>query len=357
MNNINVSCPINSTGYGIVSKNILKSIYNTFSKNISLFPIGSSYVEDQKEYDFFSELVVNSVNNLDIDAPFVKIWHQFDLIQKIGRGKYFAFPFFELDTFNDLEKKHMTVPDALFVTSQWAKNIIEKNNIDTETFVCPLGVDLNIFNAELNQKYQYKNKFVFLNIGKWEIRKGHDILLNIFRDAFPDNEDVELWILASENTNSYSSKEELEKWKNIYSHNNIKLFNGVDTHFQIAELIAQADCGIFPSRAEGWNLELLECMAMNKPVIATNFSAHTEFCNSQNSYLIDIDTTEPAFDGKAFKGQGHWAKISQKQIDQAIGYMRHVYQNGIKTNINGINTAKKYSWDNTAKTIQRCIGL
>jgi hypothetical protein len=94
---------------------------------------------------------------------------------------------------------------------------------------------------------------------------------------------------------------------------------------------------------------------MNKPVIATNYSAHTEFCSKENCYLVDIDKTEKAFDGKAFTGQGNWAKIGQKQKDQTIEYMRYVYDNRIIDNSEGVKTAKKLSWHNSANIISRCI--
>ena len=65
--------------------------------------------------------------------------------------------------------------------------------------------------------------------------------------------------------------------------------------------MAQTDCGIFPSRAEGWNLELLEMLACIKSVITTHYSAHTEFCDDVNSDLVEIKETELAYDGKWFQ--------------------------------------------------------
>ena len=223
---LNISAPINNTGYGIASTNIIKKIYSQHTKDISVFAIGGSYVENQEDYDLFSELVYNSISSIDVNAPYLKIWHQFDLIQKIGNGKYFAFPFFELDKFNDLEKKHMSVPETLFVTSNWAKQVIEENNIKTKIEVCPLGVNTDVFDFNINDKVLAREKYIFINIGKWEIRKGHDILFDAFQKAFSNDDNVELWILASENTNSYSSKEELDEWKQKYTAPNIKLFSG-----------------------------------------------------------------------------------------------------------------------------------
>jgi hypothetical protein len=51
----------------------------------------------------------------------VKIWHQFDLETRVATGRYFGFPFFELDKFNEIEQKHLKVPDELIVSSNWAK--------------------------------------------------------------------------------------------------------------------------------------------------------------------------------------------------------------------------------------------
>lgn len=349
--NINFSSPINHTGYGIASFNILKELCST--NNVCFFPIGQPIINNQSDYNLLTELMYNRYK-MDIKAPIVKIWHQFDLLDRIGKGKYYAYPFFELDTFNDFEIINLNVPDEIIVSSEWAKSVMINNGINSPVSVVPLGVDRLLFN-EYMQKTRDDNKYVFLNIGKWEVRKGHDILYKLFNDAFSDNPDVELWLLAAEHNNSYSSKEEVEEWHKKYSAPNIKLFRGLQTHKEVAELIANSDCGIYPSRAEGWNLELLETMSMNKPAIATNYSAHTEFCNKDNCYLVDITDKESAYDGKAFQNQGNWAKLGQSQYDQIIDYMRYVVKNNIKTNTNGIVTAQKYSWKNSATILSGCI--
>jgi glycosyltransferase involved in cell wall biosynthesis len=350
--NINFCGPINNTGYGLASFNILKALSG--KNKIYYFPKGQPSVNTQQDYDFVVDLL-NNQDDFDIHAPFIKIWHQFDLAERVGKGRYFAYPFFELDSFNQREKKHLSVPDELFVSSNWAKDIILNNGICSIVNVAPLGVDVATFNHEQYSMID-QNKYVFLNIGKWEIRKGHDVLIDIFRKAFPSEEDVELWIVASEHTNNYSSEEQLKEWKNKYLiDSRVKLSPGVDSQQDIAQIISQASCGVFMSRAEGWNLELLECMAMNKPVIATDYSAHTEFCDKDNSYLVNITETERAYDGKAFVGQGNWAKIGQSQIDECVDYMRFVYKNRITNNSGGLKTAQKLSWNNTANIIEGCM--
>lgn len=349
---INYGGPINHTGYGIASFNILKELSKII--DTTLLPIGSPYVNNQEDYDFVLSLI-NKKQTCNISSPYIKIWHQFDLFEHFGKGNFYAFPFFELDTFNEYEKNSMRVPDHFFVTSEWAKQVLVTNGIDQEIDIIPLGVDRKIFNESIKNNKQITNTYKFINIGKWEIRKGHDILIKLFNTAFPEEKDVELILVASESTSSYSSKQELDQWKNMYNSPRITIIPGVNTQQDIAQIIANCDCGIFPSRAEGWNLEALETLSMGKPIIITNYSGHTEFCNKDNSYLVDIRNTEKAFDGKAFLGQGNWAKIDEIAFDQIIDYMRYVYKNKITTNNQGIITAKSFSWERSAKAIAGCI--
>ena len=121
--------------------------------------------------------------------------------------------------------------------------------------------------------------------------------------------------------------------------------------------MSQSDCGVFPARAEGWNLELLEMMACGKTVIATNYSAHTEFCDSNNSMLIDTDGLEQAKDGVFFSGSyGKWASFSESSKEQLIEHMRTVhrlkgYNPHDLLNSNGIKTANQFTWKNSAQEL------
>lgn len=361
-NKILVNSPIGYTGYGVVGWNLCKELYKQ-NIDTTIFPISAQKfgqlppLEEPEEQKLL-EILVN--RKFDPKASCLKIWHQFDLAERVGTGKYIAFPFFEIDTFVDKEKMHLRVPDQLVVSSEWAKNILNQNGINSQIDIVPLGVNSEIFNPNLNDQYVKSDSdpYIFICIGKWEIRKGHDILLELFNSAFSTQDNVELWVAASSDKSCFSDKE-ISEWHGYYSSgplkNKIKIIPRLPKQTDIAHKIAQADCGIFMSRAEGWNLELLETMSMNKPVITTNYSAHTEFCNKDNAYLVDIESLESAYDGKWFWGNGNWANIGQKQKDQAIEYMRYVFTNKIRNNPNGIKTGQKYSWKNSVDCLLKCI--
>lgn len=354
--NINILAPINQLGYGIASLNIIKYLHKKC--NLSLFNIGQPQVTNQQDADIISSCI-KKAQLPDFTAPCVRIWHQHDMSQFVGRGKHIGFPIFELDKFSDLEKYHLSYLDKIFVCSSWAKNVV-LNNIDIKeenVAIIPLGVDSNIFKP---QKIDKDGPTIFFNCGKWEIRKGHDILVNIFNNAFDKNDDVQLWLMCD---NPFLSEEETKYWHKLYLSSKIgykiKIIPRVDTQQQVYNIMSRVDCGIFPSRAEGWNLELLELMSCGKPVITTNYSAHTEFCDSKNAYLIDISSTELANDNKWFFGQGSWANISERSQEQCVNYMRHIHtlkqSNSLPLNIEGINTANKYTWENTAEQILKNV--
>jgi glycosyltransferase involved in cell wall biosynthesis len=46
----------------------------------------------------------------------------------------------------------------------------------------------------------------------------------------------------------------------------------------IITLYKMCDCFVFPTRAEGFGLPLMEAMLCNKPVITTNYGGHLDFC-------------------------------------------------------------------------------
>jgi len=353
MSKLHMMCPVNGTGYGITSKNIAMSLKKS-GVEISLFAIGRPSVETQEENDQISSALNKSLYYNPSD-PILKIWHQHDLATRPGKGKYHAFPFFELDTFKEFEVHQMNQVDHLFTASNWGKNILEQNGVTVPITVAPLGVNLEVFKPASTIKFA-KNSYVFLHIGKWEKRKSQDFLIKAFNNAFTNNDDVELWLVPD---NPFLTEEETNTWVNLAAESplvdKIRIINRLPTQYQLAEVIENCDCGIFPSRAEGWNNEIPEVMALDKPIIATNYSAHTEYCNNDNSLLIDVDQLEPAYDGKWFHGEGNWAKLDIKQLEQTVEYMRFVYNKEVKSNPAGLETAKKYTWDRTASIIRETI--
>lgn len=362
--NISLIGSINNLGYGLTTLNFVVELQK-LGQRVSLFPmgemsrvgtVGGVYNCDREILmsDKYQGYIFNACKNsetYDYDAPSVRIWHQNNLSLKAGKGKSIGFPIFELNRFNDVELHHLKGQDELIVCSEWAKQVLVDNGVQTPIHVVPLGVDRSIFDAThtLEARHTYK----FINIGKWEVRKGHDIVVEVFNKAFTKDDNVEL-IMACSNPflNEVQTKEWIDLYKNSELGNKIRIVSQrLATQEQLADLISKCDAGIFPARAEGWNLDLLECLACGLPVIATNYSGHTEFCTKDNALLVDCPNLESAYDGIWFHGQGDWAEIGNDQIDQMVEHMRYLFKNDIGSNQNGILTGQKYTWENAAKKL------
>ncbi len=343
---MNIEAPFAQTGYGYCAYNIVKNIR---LPNVTVFPISGKINSEFKGIETLCNLATYVPN-----AASFKIWHEYDLIRRIGRGKYGALTFFEI---NDLDEKRvasMNTPDVLMVPTKWAKGICDERHI--ESHVVPMGVDRDIFKVEPFVEHE-RDIFKVLNCGKWEIRKGHDILGEVFAEAFRGHKDVRLELMTS---NMFLKPEEVLQWKNHYKQtvgaDRVVFHENVNSHFDVARIINQNHIGIFPSRAEGWNMEALEMLSCAKHIIITNYSAHTEYCTPENSSLIEIDNLEPAFDGKWFNGQFKWAEIEDKQKKDMVAALRDLYDKwragDTLFNMEGVLTAMKYSWRRTAMEIE-----
>ena len=96
MKKLNLMTPINPLGYGVAGTNILRSLNK--SLEVCLFPIGQPEVTTERDGALVSEAIYNKGSS-DPDSPCVKIWHEFAMHERVGRGKLFAFPFFEITKF------------------------------------------------------------------------------------------------------------------------------------------------------------------------------------------------------------------------------------------------------------------
>jgi len=71
--------------------------------------------------------------------------------------------------------------------------------------------------------------------------------------------------------------------------------------------------------------------------------------------LIQIDEMEPAFELPWFNGQvGNWASLGERQLEQTVHYLRQVHKDR-KLNEKGIETAKNFTWENTARRLASVV--
>lgn len=347
--------PFCRTGYGIAGAHLLRALMLRGAP-VSFFPLGAV---DTSILPFagITEALARQ-DNYDATAPSVRLSQQFDLALHVGSGPRVGFPIFELTKFSARERHHLGSQDRLLVCSEWARGVLLENGVwKTPIDIVPLGVDRDVFHERL-ETGRVREKTVFLQVGKLEPRKGQLELLRAFEAAFTPKDDVQL-VLACHNPflDAESAARALAPFRKSPMAKCITLHKApLATQSDVAKLMASADCGVFASRAEGWNLEALEMLSVGRQVIATNYSAHTEYLTEHNARLVEVGPLEAApgpVNGAA------WAGWGASQHEQLVEHLRAVKREResapLPRNDAGIATAKAYSWDNAAGALLRAI--
>jgi len=364
--NLNLLCPINNLSYGLVSSNFAFEIWKSKEYNISLFPLNEQTVEAEPYFHPFLKETIGNRQYFDVNADCIKIWHQWDFATSIGRGRRIGFPIFELDSLTKLEVHNLNSLDLVLVCSEWAKQVCISSGVISRIEVVPLGFNPDIFRPHpvITQVPILKEKTIFLNIGKWEIRKGHDELVNYFNKAFTKSDNVELWMCCD---NVHLSPEENKEWRDYYLNSSlgekIKIIPRQESQHQIAYLINNCLAGIYPTRAEGYNLDAIETIACSKPCIIGNYGGHTEYVNDKTCVLVEPDTLEPAVDSKWFLNNGitntgNWMSLTLKVEEQFIEGMRFVHNNPDKVkNMSQqcIKHAENFTWNRVTQQLIKVL--
>ena len=370
---MNIIAPINDLGYGVVARNLIKELYK-IDNGCKLYPLGNC-----DPFTPIEQRMIEQGRIIDRDRVDLRIWHQYDMGYFLSNKRKIGLTFFELDRLTRYEVSHLNSLDILFVPSEWAKKICIESGVNKcDIRILCMGVDLDIFPA-INTEYAPFNGYdsmgnmvfeptdnskptVFITCGKWEIRKGHDIIIKAFEDTFGAGENVKL-IVNCYNPFISNNDEWCARYTTNRPHQVHVITQRLRNQYDLSRIYQMVDCGLFPARAEGFNLEAAELLAMGKECIMTDYSGHTAFAKDAGARLIDIDNLELANDGVFFNSNdpkwegkpGRWAELGEKQLSDLRFWMHHIdgFKQGKKLvrNNKGVEFFKNNTWEKAAKTI------
>lgn len=139
----------------------------------------------------------------------------------------------------------------------------------------------------------------FLSVFQWQQRKGPDVLLRAYWDAFNKYDRVVLRIrskvpgwagLPFDNAKGgvafYARRFRNTHPDELAPVEVIDDGRSETTREDMASLYRQADAFVLPSRGEGWCLPCAEAMASNTLLIASDFSGMTQYANERNSLPV-----------------------------------------------------------------------
>jgi len=238
------------------------------------------------------------------------------------------------------------------------------------------GIDPALFFLKTSEdKLRSDNLFVIFSGGKFELRKGQDLVLKAISILQKKYKDIilitawyNLWIESARlmTLSKYIKYEESgSSWEEFM--NNIYRLNDVDAgrvftmplvpNEKLRELYLKSDVGLFPNRCEGGtNLVMMEYMACGKPVIASYNTGHTDVLTEKNSILLR--------EMKEFKLVDQENKLfadwEEPDLDEIISKIEYAYYHRNEIKLIGTEAAesmKSFSWSKTADNLLKLIGF
>ncbi len=187
--------------------------------------------------------------------------------------------------------KDLANVDEAWVPSEYVRRVYVDSGIPAnKVFVVPNGVDTAKFNPQAApMKLPTVKKFKFLFVGGTILRKGPDVLLKAYLEAFTAADDVCLVIKDFGGKNVYAGQTFEEKIRAAQALPNapqILYLNDELAPEALPGLYRACDCLVLPYRGEGYGLPVVEAMACGLPVMVTAGGATDDFVRDEFGYRI-----------------------------------------------------------------------
>ena len=220
-----------------------------------------------------------------------------------------------------------TMVDELWVPSNYVRDVYVNSGISaSKVFVVPNGVNYRQFNSAVSQyKLHTQKRFKFLFVGGTIGRKGIDVLLSAYTEAFTNEDDVCLVIKDMGGKSFYRGQNASEIIKDIQKNPSapeILYITEILKHEEIAGLYRACDCLVHPYRGEGFGLPVAEAMACGLPVIVTKGGACDDFCFEENAYLIDSTVRPVHLNDCTLSAPGWLLEPDKSQLVEMLKFVR-----------------------------------
>ena len=279
---------------------------------------------------------------------------------RMTQGRNVVWAIFENDKLAPDYLNWLNQADLVWAPSAWARSILLAHGMPAaKVIVIPEGVDAELYHPHCRpwSEVQYPTKFRFLMLGKFEERKGYTQLLDAFVKAFGKNLKVELLIKGDYYIDRQRKGALLLDFVKSYNAPNIRLLTGAASQEDLFVIYNMADAFVFPSRAEGWGLPLIEAMATGLPAIATNYSGQTEFLSHLEGLFMPVrhnlvPIQDPEFHRFVMDDDGDWGRWAETDVDDLADKMQEMVKNYPQWRQNALKAStilrSRFTWANAA---------
>jgi glycosyltransferase involved in cell wall biosynthesis len=178
------------------------------------------------------------------------------------------------------------------LTNRMKKDVVNYTNVPEDLVkVIPLGLDSHKFDPNLYNQIKErtyfdlpKDKYIVGMIGRLDRKKGQETFLRAIPQILCQREKVLFIIVGEETRGEEGYREELiNLCKRLKIEDHVKFLPFTE---EVPRFLSSLDVFVLPSDEETFGLVVIEAMAMQKPVIATDAGGVPEIINNGKNGLL-----------------------------------------------------------------------
>lgn len=358
-----ISCPIDTySGYGARSRDVAKAVIELDKYDVRIIPqkwgdTPWDFIKTNKEWGFLEKHLFYP--NPQDKHPQPDIWMQITIpneFQPLGKFNIGVTAGIETtiapaDWVEGCNRMNLILGSSnhsinVLKHSKWTKNDEKTKQplgsleLTSNTEVLFEGVNTEIYKpikSTLNLS-GVKEQFAFLFVGHWlQGDLGHDrknvgLLIKLFCETFANKPTKPALILKiSAGGTSYMDRDSILRKIKMVKETvkgklpKIYLLHGEFTDEEMNELYNHSKVRAMVSltKGEGYGRPLLEFTQTKKPILATNFSGHTDFLKSDMSSLISgiLGNVHPSAANNWTIKESQWFDVNQEEVSKYLKMM------------------------------------
>lgn len=249
--------------------------------------------------------------------------------------------------------------DMLIVPATSSVHEFRAAGVTIPIHVVPFGVNTSVYHpcgrrwelvesAEWNCDPPGPETFLFLVAGRLNDRKGVDVAVRAFDEAFGPDDDVALLVKNDASGTGVSQRGTVNA-----GIGRIGLIEEFWPKDRMAELLSTADCLVSCHHREGFGLVPLQAMACGTPPLMTAWDGPLSYATHANSILVPPSTITINTEKTDGSPEGvHWATLSQQDFSKA---MRQAIEMVDSKREACIETASAWSWELSASALLKAV--